>query len=165
MERAGFKPAPTRGCVVSWGRAVRGALLRGVVLRIGESFGRDWVLAGHLWIPACVGMTGVRAWVVWRFRGLAQGNSLRSLGFARDDNRRARVARALMEWAGLKPAPTRRGVALRGAHLHGSGLRGGGSWVGGLGYTPGSQSIQELDDGDETTASTGAPLPYARLHP
>ena len=43
MERAGFKPAPTRGCVVSWGRAVREPLLRGVVLRIGESFGRDWV--------------------------------------------------------------------------------------------------------------------------
>ena len=46
MERAGLKPAPTRGCVVSWGRAVREPLLRGVVLRIGESFGRDWVQPG-----------------------------------------------------------------------------------------------------------------------
>ena len=41
--------------------------------------------AGHLWIPACAGMTGVRARVVWWIRGLAQGNSLGSLGFARDD--------------------------------------------------------------------------------
>ena len=31
-----------------------------------------------------------------------------------------RDARAWMEWAGLKPAPTRRGVAHRGVHLRGS---------------------------------------------
>ena len=81
-------------------------------------------------------MTGVRAWVVWRIRGLAQGNSLRSpsrdsgqaLGFARDDNRRARVDRAWMERAGFKPAPTRGcvvswGMAVREPLLRGVVLR------------------------------------------
>ena len=48
-------------------------LLSGVAMRIGESFGRDGVPAGHLWIPTCAGMSGVRARVVWRIRELAQG--------------------------------------------------------------------------------------------
>ena len=124
-----------------------GAPLRGVVLRMGESFGRDWGPAGHLWIPACTGMTGVRAWVAWRIRGLAQGNSLTSLGFARDDNRRARVDRAWMERAGFKPAPTRGcvvswGRAVREPLLRGVVLRIGESfgrdWVrpGTSGYRP-----------------------------
>ena len=177
-RRAGLKPAPTPGVCRGLGEGGSRSAPTGHVLRVGESFGRDWG-AGHLWIPACAGMTGVRV------RGLCGGFEgwRRAIVLDPPQGTRGRLsaslgmtigARGLTErgWSGRVSNPPLRGVVLRfgectyaGAHLCGSGCRGGGSWVGGLGYTPGSQSIQELDDGDETTASTGAPLLYARLHP